>query len=311
MLYLGRVLYRFDYSVWKTSDLEGLSLDHRTQCRRIEELEALLEAAHEDIANMLKASSTNNQVELGNLLKVAKTDFQLIMAHQSLLASFDDLDPAFRPFMEFVKPYTMTSVERLYDLYKSVEYICKAKIPGDMLECGVWRGGSMMLVAKTLVAVGDTSRTLYLFDTYEGHPKPDVEEDVDLWGNRAVDDWVKHRKTDESSDWAYVSIDEVRANMESTGYPMDKVVLVKGMVESTATTPTSPHFSMVRLDTDWYASAKISLETFWPRLSRGGVLIVDDYGHYRGQRKAVDEYFAKIPVKLNRVDYSCRSIVKT
>ena len=239
------------------------------------------------------------------------TDYQLRMLQQSLMASFTDLDPGFRPVVDFVKPYTMTSLERMYDLYKSVEYLSRAAVPGDMLECGVWRGGSMMLVARTLLAMGDTSRTLYLFDTYEGHPKPDPEHDVDLWGTSAIHVWANHRKTDETSDWAYVSIDKVRSNMELTGYPIDKVVLVKGMVEKTATTHAPETLSLIRLDTDWYASAKISLETFWPRLSRGGVLIIDDYGHYRGQRKAVDEFFATAPVLLHRVDYSCRTIVKT
>jgi O-methyltransferase len=169
----------------------------------------------------------------------------------------------------------------------------------------------MMLAARTLLSIGDTSRSLYLFDTYEGHPKPDSYHDVDLWGNFAVREWEKHRKTDETSDWGYVSIEEVRANLETTGYPMDKVVLVKGMVEKTLSARVPTSLSLARLDTDWYASAKAGLEACWPRLQRGGILIVDDYGHYRGQRKAVDEYFAASPVMLHRVDYSCRTIVKT
>lgn len=238
-------------------------------------------------------------------------DYQLLMSQQSLMAGLSDLDPDFHSLVEFVKPYTMTSIERLYDLYKSVEYVVKAKIPGDFLECGVWRGGSMMLVAKILVCLGDTSRKLYLFDTFEGHPKPDSELDVDLWGNRAVNEWVNYRKTDESSDWAFVSIEEVRSNMEKTGYPMASVEFVKGMVEKTAPTLHIEELALARLDTDWYESARVGLATFWPRLVPGGVLIIDDYGHYQGQRKAVDEYFAPNPVLLHRVDYSCRTVVKT
>jgi O-methyltransferase len=238
-------------------------------------------------------------------------DYQLLMAQQELMAKLADLDAAAKPHIEAVRPFTMTSIERLFDLYKSVEYLVKAGVPGDLLECGVWRGGSMMLVARTLLSLGDTSRTLFLLDTYEGHPKPDAEKDRDLWGNNPLNEWVNHRITDETSDWAYVSIDEVRSNMESTGYPMKKVVLVKGMVEKTAATVPPVPLSLLRLDTDWYASAKAGLETFWPRLSRKGILIIDDYGHYRGQRQAVDEYFAATPVKLNRIDYSCRTILKT
>jgi O-methyltransferase len=238
-------------------------------------------------------------------------DYQAMMASNNLKAAFDDLEPEFLPLMESVRPYTMTSLERMYHLYKSTRYLVEAKVKGDLLECGVWRGGSMMLVAKTLLEMGDTERTLHLYDTYEGHPKPDSEVDVDMWGNRAVDEWKSLRKTDETSDWGRVSIDEVRANMESVGYPMEKVKLVKGMVENTAASHPPEQLALLRLDSDWYASSRVALEVFWPRLVPSGVLVVDDYGHYKGQRKAVDEFFAGNPQLLHRVDYSCRAVVKT
>ena len=237
-------------------------------------------------------------------------DYQSVMAQHGFRAAFGDLEPEFLPLMESVRPYTMTSVERMYLLYKCAEYMAKARIPGDMLECGVWRGGSMMLAAGTLMRFGDLSRTLHLFDTFEGHPKPGSVHDVDLWGTRAMDQWASQRKTDETSDWARISIEEVRSNMALTGYPMEKVKLVKGMVEKTAAPNVPQALSLLRLDTDWYASTKVGLEVFWPRLVRGGVLIVDDYGHYQGQRKAVDEFFAGRPQLLHRVDYGCRVIVK-
>lgn len=238
------------------------------------------------------------------------TDYQLLSASTASHLGLIDLDPNFLPVMRSVKPYTMTSVERMFALYKSVEYVVKARIAGDILESGVWRGGSMMLVASTLLSLGDTSRTLHLFDTYEGHPKPDRENDIDLYGN-PVTDHASNRTSDEGSDWGYVSIEEVHANMASTGYPMDKVVLVKGKVEKTAQAHAPVPLSLLRLDTDWYASAKVALETFWPLLTRKGVLIIDDYGHYPSQRRVVDEYFARSPVMLHRVDYSCRTVIKT
>lgn len=237
-------------------------------------------------------------------------DYQLLSARNAAALGSIDFDPAFLPIMERVKSYTMTSVERMFALYKSVEYIVKAGVSGDMLECGVWRGGSMMLVAETLRSLNDTTRTLYLFDTFDGHPKPDPKNDIDLYGN-SIPDEAKNRTSDEGSDWCCVSIDEVRANMASTGYPMKNVMLVKGPVEKTAAANAPQLLSLLRLDTDWYASAKIELEVFWPRLSRKGLLIIDDYGHYPSQRRAVDEYFVKSPVMLNRVDYSCRVVVKT
>lgn len=289
------------YTITRTNNFTALIAERNQYGLALTQKNTMLEEAQVREKEILK--------ELQKL-KDKPQDYQLLMAQQSLMAGLEDLDPGFHSLVEFVKPYTMTSIERLYDLYKTVEYLVKAKVPGDFLECGVWRGGSMMLVAKTLVVLGDTSRKLYLFDTYEGHPKPDAELDVDLWGNRAVNEWINYRKTDETSDWAFVSIDEVRSNMEKTGYPMDKVELVKGMVEKTAPTHPIHELALARLDTDWYESARVGLATFWPRLAQGGVLIIDDYGHYQGQRKVVDEYFAANPVLLHRVDYSCRTVVK-
>ena len=237
-------------------------------------------------------------------------DYQDLMQRQDRVAGYADMDRDFAPIFNAVRSFTMTSVERMFDLYKSVEYIVRAGVPGDIVECGVWRGGSMMLVAKTLQMLGDTSRGLWLYDTFEGHPMPS-ENEVDLWGRRAIDDWKANVKADGTTDWGRVSVEEVAANMASTGYP-GPVKLVKGMVEETARAPTAPAFAIVRLDTDWFPSAQVSMEVFWPLLVRGGVLVIDDYGHYKGQREAVDAYFAKhgITVKLNRVDYSCRTVVK-
>lgn len=100
-------------------------------------------------------------------------DYQELCAQNAAALGNVDFDEAARPLIDRVRPFTMTSMERLFALYKSVEYIVKAKVPGDFVECGVWRGGSMMLAALSLLSLGDMSRTLYLFDTFAGHPKPD------------------------------------------------------------------------------------------------------------------------------------------
>ena len=83
-----------------------------------------------------------------------------------------------------VIPFTMTSVERIFSLIRSVEYIVKNKIGGSIVECGVWKGGSMITVAKSLMMYGDTSRHLYLFDTFEGMPKP-KDVDISVFGMNA------------------------------------------------------------------------------------------------------------------------------
>jgi len=246
------------------------------------------------------------------LQEIRQTDYQLLMAHQQLLAGMKDAEPQFYEIYEKCRAYTMTSVERLYALYKSVEYIVAANIPGDFAETGVWQGGSCMLIAETLIALGDRSRRIFLFDTFEGHPKP-AERDVDLWGNRAIDEWRCTVGEDSHGNWAYVSLEDVQTNLTRTGYPADRLVFVKGLLEDTAADASSlENLALLRLDTDWYASTKAALEHLYQRLVQGGILIVDDYGHYKGQQQAVDEYFAagRQPILLNRIDYSCRLAVK-
>ena len=249
------------------------------------------------------------------LQDIRQTDYQIVMAQQQLLAGMKDAEPRFHELYEKCRPYTMTSIERLYALYKSVEYIVSANIPGDFVETGVWRGGSCMLIAETLLTLNERSRRIFLFDTFAGHPQPDTEKDIDIWGNRAIDEWQRTRtnQDDNHGQWAYASLEEVQANLALTGYPADGLVFVKGMVEETLQgVDARQGFALLRLDTDWYESTKAGLQYLYPRLVSGGVLILDDYGHYKGQQLAVDEYLAatKEPLLLNRIDYSCRLGVK-
>lgn len=293
-----------DYKNFRRYDLAGMS------AVRTDTLDALVAQIRQHEATIAQINQKLHELSMREQ-EVKERDYQSLMALQNVMAELKDLDSDFAPIYESCKQYTMTSVERLYGLYKAVEYVVRAGIRGDCVETGVWKGGSMMLVAATLRRLGDTSRRLFLLDTYEGHPRPDPERDVDLWGNRSFNEWQQHRKTDETSDWGYVSIDEVRENMARTGYPMENVFLVKGMVERTAADNCPEEIALLRLDTDWYESTKVALEVFYPRLVTSGVLVVDDYGHYQGQRQAVDAYFAdKQPMLFNRLDYSCRIGVK-
>ena len=193
-------------------------------------------------------------------------------------------------------------------MHSAVQYILRANVPGDIVECGVWRGGSMMIAALTALALGDTSRHLFLFDTFEGHPEPDKDRD----GPGFHHEWQTRRINDRASDWARASLEDVRRNMESTGYPMDKITFVKGLVQDTIPTNAPDQIALLRLDTDWYNSTACELKYLYPRLSDHGVLIVDDYGTMVGQRQAVDEYLAErgeAPL-LNRVDFAGRLAVK-
>jgi len=241
------------------------------------------------------------------------TDHQLSADKYNKMTGMGDTEPDFRALVELVKTFTMTSVERMYALYQSIKYIESANITGDIVECGVWRGGSMMLVAHTLLALGQSDRNLYLFDTFEGLPKPDEVKDVDVWGNRAIDGWLPKQTSEESSHWAEATLEDVRANLISTGYPLERLHFVKGMVERTLPNESPKEIALLRLDTDWYASTKHEMEHLFPNLSTHGVLIIDDYGHFKGVRQAVDEYIDthNHPILLNRIDYSGRLIIKT
>jgi O-methyltransferase len=214
-------------------------------------------------------------------------------------AEFADIDTDFWPLYDECREETMTPIARLYDLYKTVEYIVQAGIPGAIVECGVWRGGSMMMIAKALTKFGDTGRTLQLFDTFEGLPYPD-DIDVDVFDITAKAQW--------KPEMAKGARSVVEANMAATGYLT--VTYHEGRVEDTLANEALEQYALVRLDTDWYASTKVELEVLWDRIVPGGVLILDDYGHWKGCGQAVDEFFADKAVKMNRVDYSCRTIQK-
>ena len=235
-------------------------------------------------------------------------DYQLQEAKHHLNVGTKDFDADFFPLYERCTPFTMTSPERLYGLYKATRFVVEAGIPGDIVECGVWKGGSMMMIALTLLSLDVRDRRLVLFDTYEGLPKPDPEKDINIWGGSAHDGWAQHRISDESSTWARSPLEEVKANMASTGYSEDQLTYVVGMVEQTIPEQAPDQIALLRLDTDWYASTKHEMVELYPRLSPGGVLIIDDYGHFAGARQAVDEYLSEsgTTLLLNRLDYSGR-----
>ncbi len=209
-----------------------------------------------------------------------------------------------------VEPYTMTSVERVLALSRAVRYVVENGVAGDFVECGVWRGGSAMTVALTLLGVGEAARTLHLYDTFEGMPAPS-EKDARYDGALASDLLAESPR--DAPVWAAATLDDVRANMSATGYPQERVRYVCGKVEETIPREAPERIALLRLDTDWYESTKHELEHLYPRLERGGLLIIDDYGHWRGAREATDEYFkdARPAPFFHRIDYTGRMTVKT
>lgn len=224
----------------------------------------------------------------------------------------DITEPKFWELYDLVKDQTMVSVPNLYYLFRSINYILENDIPGDFVECGVWRGGCSMLAAKMFADAGVTDRDMYLFDTFEGMSEP-TENDVDFRSVTAETQLKSKKSTHRNSIWCIANLEVVRQNMESTGYDMNKIHFVEGKVEDTLKDKSyTEKISILRLDTDWYESTKMELVKLYPSLQKGGVLIIDDYGHWQGSRKATNEYFEEnnLHPLLVRIDYTCYTSVK-
>jgi hypothetical protein len=200
-----------------------------------------------------------------------------------------DYDDPAKEIIRAVQPWTMTGPDKMFALIQTVRYIARHRIPGDVVECGVWRGGSMQAVARTLLAARDTSRDLHLFDTYEGMPPPS-ERDTRRRDERTAAELLAAESPEDSKVWAVATLEDVQQGFGQVGYPSERVHFVKGKVEDTIPEHAPEQISILRLDTDWYESTKHELEHLYPRLSSGGVLLLDDYGYWEGAREAVDEF---------------------
>jgi O-methyltransferase len=210
-----------------------------------------------------------------------------------------------------VKDFTMTSPERIVSLIRAIEYLNINNIEGDIVECGVWKGGSIGACLLTLIKLNKLDSKIWLYDTFEGMNEP-TNFDLDIDGNLAFER-MQNEDIESSWLWAKAELEVVKENVNMYEYPKENITYVKGVVEETLLTNQIPNkIALLRLDTDWYESTKIELEILYSRLVPGGVLIIDDYGHWGGCRKAVDEFFGKmdfIPF-FNRIDYTGRIIIK-
>jgi O-methyltransferase len=201
-----------------------------------------------------------------------------------------------------VENYTQTSPERVAALGDAVEYVVRRGMPGDFAECGVWRGGSSMAIALALQRLGVADRQLWLYDTFGEMPAPSEYD-----GGMPPEPLYQ---INNSTNTSGLTLPDVRRAMESTGFPLERVTYVAGLVEETLPGTAPEQLALLRLDTDWYESTHHELVHLYPRLVPGGVLLVDDYGFFPGARKAVDEFFADTPVLLARLDHGARIAVK-
>lgn len=205
--------------------------------------------------------------------------------------------------------YSMTTIERQWALVQAIEHVHRNGIDGDIVECGVWRGGNLIIAGLVQQRLGRAT-PIWGYDTFEGMSAP-TDVDRALHYHEIASETFEKTKRGEFSDWCYSSIDQVRANL-GRHVPQAEVRLVRGKVEDTLRDPANlpERIAVLRLDTDWYESTKAELEVLYPRLAPGGVLIIDDFGDWAGAKLAVEEYFARRPVWLHRVDRACRLAVK-
>ena len=206
---------------------------------------------------------------------------------------------------------SMSTPANHWAIIQSLKHIKKNDIKGDIVECGVWRGGNLILFKKII----DTlylEKKIFAFDTFQGMPEPS-KEDLDLKDIDAEKIYQNYK--DKDLKWCFSDIDEVKNNISKFFKDYNKSFnFIKGKVEDTLMYEDNlpQTISLLRLDTDFYESTKKELEILYPRLNKGGVLIIDDYGHWKGSKKAVDEYF-KLDnnfLWFHRIDYASRLLIK-
>ena len=203
--------------------------------------------------------------------------------------------------------YSMTNIERMWSLIQSFHHVRQESLLGDFVECGVWKGGNIILLKK-LIEKFNLKKKIYGFDTFEGMVEPS-SYDVNYNNKSAKKMFDEHKN--QKIGFAMCSLEEVEKNI-TKNTSIDKILLIKGKVENTLKIKNNlpKKISILRLDTDFYESTKIELEILFPRLVKGGVLIIDDYGFWKGSKKAVDEYFGNYRQFLHYVDHSCRLLIK-
>jgi hypothetical protein len=201
-------------------------------------------------------------------------------------------------FINIVENYTITSNERIISLFQSLEHIRLNNIEGDLVECGIFKGGNILGMMEYCNFYG-LSRNIWGYDTFLGMTEPE-DIDIDHTGKFANDIYLSDEIICKSS------YEDVHNVLQKSNFNRERLKLIVGDICETlkinAHVPNK--ISLLRLDTDWYKSTKASLEVLYPNLSEGGILIVDDYGHWKGAKLAVDEYFNSKNFNYECIDYT-------
>lgn len=216
-----------------------------------------------------------------------------------------------RQALELVDDYTLTSYERMITLWQQVRYLDRAGIPGCLVECGTWRGGACGMMALAHLHNQSPWRAIHLFDSFEGLPEPEAERD----GGKAIQYAEGKASGSLQSIGRCVGTLEENQHLfaEIVKYPPELTHYHVGWFQQTVPQARSTlgPVALLRLDGDWYASTKICLDELAPLVSPGGFIILDDYGHWDGCRKATDEFLATLerPVFINHIDRFGRYLI--
>ena len=242
--------------------------------------------------------------KIRNFLRLIKKPF--IRKADYWRKNIPEIDEENKYLIEFIGEYSLTPLIRRWTLIKSLHYINKKKLIGDIVECGIWRGGNLFLAKKIQDKYPkNLKRKIYGYDTFEGMPKPTFKDGIKI--NQVYQDFKNRNEP-----WTKASLDDVKNSTKKLFSNIEDFNFIKGMVEDTMKDKKNlPNkISLLRLDTDLYESTKVELNILYPLLVENGVLIIDDYGDFPGCRKAVDEYFLDKQVLMTSVDKSCRVIIK-
>ena len=217
--------------------------------------------------------------------------------------------------IEISKKNTMTSYQKLNFLLRSIEHVYNNKIDGDFVECGVWKGGNIILFKNMMNKLNMQNKKIYAFDTYEGMTKPsDIDVDLRFKQEKAKDVMdISPKDYNIHNIHSYYPIEKVKKNIIDNCKDLENIKFIKGDVLKTLLISDNipEKISILRLDTDWYESTKIELEILFPKLVNNGILIIDDYGDYKGCKKAVDEYFRDKKFNIFKIDEGGRMLIKS
>jgi len=210
----------------------------------------------------------------------------------------DIVEEEFWEILPTVWPYAFQETPRLYNLYSALAYVFRSDIPGDFIECGVFMGGCIMMMAEMCKRHDrSAARRVFALDTFSGFVRVDAMLDVDVRTGAKLTNKVFSDFLEKSS-----------KNMRSVDF--DRLNIVQGDVLETIPALDIEKIAVLRLDTDTYDTTKFELERLYDRVAVGGVVIIDDYGYTPGCRKAVDDFCAGKRIFPQRIDWESRAWVK-